>query len=72
MPNPYEQVEQWLLDGTLSWVHLQTALKTYVRKVPHLPDAMRDLAAAVVDRGFSNMQATVGELEIAYRRGENP
>lgn len=66
-----------LKNGDLRPIHIAIALSTYYKEAEHLPEGIRDLiggtgkGTGLVHQQFRFLQNTIGDLEIAYRRGDS-
>jgi hypothetical protein len=73
--NPYEQLEQWIVDGELGLRHLEIAYRASMRECKALPKGIRDIlggktdSTGLIGRLFSCISGAMGSMELAWRRG---
>ena len=76
MADKFTQLVQDLQRGDLTLTHIQSAYRTYLRRREDLPDGIKGLlcgeenTGGLVGQQFSFISKLVGNLELAYRRGE--
>lgn len=57
--------------------HIAIALSAHYREAEHLPEGVRNIIGGIgegsglIHRHFKLMRTTIGELELAYRRGDS-
>jgi hypothetical protein len=76
--NKFDQLVKDLADGSLTFLHVQIAMRASVRDRKDLPEGIKDLLcgkgesnAGLIYRTFRLINETIGALELAYRRGED-
>ncbi|MFH1722909.1 MAG: hypothetical protein ABH950_09935 [Candidatus Altiarchaeota archaeon] len=73
--NAFQQLEDDLVSGKLSWTQVQIALRSSVRLHKDVPEGIKDLLcgkegnAGLIYRMFKQIQEVTGAMELAYRRG---
>jgi len=74
--NPFEQLLNWLKDGTLNYNMIQIAYRACIRQRKELPEGIKDLLGGsderrtgLLYRMFENISQVIGCVELAYRRG---
>lgn len=71
------QLVKDLDDGELSITHIAIALSAYYRNAKYLPEGTRNIIGGVgegsglVHKHFDALKASIGAIELAYRRGDS-
>ncbi len=74
----FTQLCKDLKSGDLSMTHISIALSAHYRQAEHLPEGIRNIiggmgeGSGLIHKHFKLMSNTIGELELAYRRGNIP
>lgn len=72
----YNQLVEDLVVGNLNLIHIQIAIREYVRRSKNIPDNIKDILSGtdeanpgLIFKMFLNIQLIIGNIELAYRRG---
>ena len=76
MKDEFTRLVDNLVTGELGLIHIQIAVRTYVRRSKHISDDIKDLLAGRSDteaglifKHFQLIEHIIGNIELAYRRG---
>ncbi len=65
-----------LVSGELGFIHIQIAMRTYVRRSKDIPEEVKDLLAGksvtysgLIYHMFQTISEVIGAVELAFRRG---